>query len=502
MLAHFPLLSVLIWSPVLGAALVLFGSDDSHASRARLIALFTIAFNLTLCAVLYMRFDPSTFHMQFTELLPWIKSYHVNYSLGVDGISLPLVILSNFMTLLVILASWRSIQTRVAQYLAAFLVMQGMMVGVFSSLDSLVFFIFWEATLIPMYLIIGIWGSSNRLYAAIKFFLYTFFGSALMLIALLYLHTQSHSFAILDFYPLKIGLTAQTLIFLAFFLAFAVKVPMWPVHTWLPDAHTEAPAGGSVILAAITLKMGAYGFLRFALPITPDASNALSWFVIILSLVAVVYIGFVALAQLDMKRLIAYSSIAHMGLVTLGAFVIFKIVKHKSAAVLGIEGAVVQMVSHAFVSGAMFLGVGVLYDRLHTRMIGDFGGVANKMPIFASLFMLIALANAGLPGTSGFVGEFMVILSAFSANFWVAAMAATTLLLAPAYTLWLYKRVFFGEVGNEAVDTLEDIDGCELLIFILLAVAIVGLGVYPEGLLNIMHSTVNHLYDLSQLTKL
>ena len=450
-------------------------------------------------------FDTTTSAMQFRELIPWIPAYKVNYSLGVDGISVPLIVLTDFMTLIVVLASWKSVQQRVAQYLAAFLIMQGMMVGVFSSLDVLVFFIFWETTLIPMYLIIGIWGSANRVYAAIKFFLYTFFGSALMLIAFLYLHTQTHSFALADLYTLKMALPVQILVFLAFFLAFAVKIPMFPVHTWLPDAHTEAPAGGSVILAAITLKMGGYGFLRFALPITPDASAHLAWFVIALSLIAVVYIGFVAIAQKDMKRLIAYSSIAHMGLVTLGSFFIFKIFQSGgdlSAASMGLEGAVMQMVSHGFVSASLFLCVGVLYDRMHTRMIKDFGGIVNTMPIFASFMMLFALANAGLPGTSGFVGEFLVILGAFKANFWAAFLAATTLVLAPAYTLWMYRRVIFGEVANEAVASMEDLAGTEILMFVLLGVAILWVGIHPQPTLNLMHSSVDHLVSLSQLSKL
>jgi len=505
MLSSLPLLSLLIWTPVLGGVLVLMTSGDNQVERGRFIALFTTIICLILSIPLCTDFNFHTAAMQFRETMAWIPSYKIKYDIGVDGISIPLIILTNFMTLIVVLSAWRSVQDKVAQYLAAFLIMQGMLVGVFAAIDSLLFFVFWEATLIPMYLIIGIWGSENRFYAAVKFFIYTFFGSVLMLVAFLYLHSKAHSFSILDFYALKISMPAQILIFLAFFLGFAVKVPMWPVHTWLPDAHTEAPAGGSVILAAVLLKLGAYGFLRFSLPITPDASGALTWLMVTLSLIAIVYIGFVALAQTDMKRLIAYSSIAHMGLVTLGSFIIFTIFKHTGStqgAALGIDGAIAQVISHGFVSGALFLSVGYLYDRLHTRMIGDFGGVANKMPMFAMFFMLFALANAGLPGTSGFVGEFLVVLGAFKANFWVAAIAATTLVLAPAYTLWMYKRAIFGEVANEAVGSLEDIKGLELLTFILLGLAILWLGVYPDALLNMLHSSVDNLIVLSNTTKI
>jgi len=505
MFENLPILSMLIWTPVIASLLVLKCDPEKHGECARFFALISAVLTIIISIPLYTQFDFQTPMMQFQEYKDWIGAYNIHYHLGVDGISIPLILLTNFMTLLVILASWKSVRKKVPQYLAAFLIMQASMIGVFTALDTMLFFVFWEATLIPMFLIIGIWGSENRLYAAIKFFLYTFLGSALMFIAFLYLHAKTGSFALDTFYAYKMGMFPQTLIFLAFFLAFAVKIPMWPMHTWLPDAHTEAPAGGSVILAAITLKMGGYGFLRFALPITPDACAALSWFVIALSLVAVVYIGLVAIAQKDMKRLIAYSSIAHMGLVTLGAFIIFSIFRLTGTpdnASLGVEGAIIQMISHGFVSAAMFLTVGALYDRMHSRMIHDFGGIVNTMPLLATFFMLFALANAGLPGTSGFVGEFMVILSAFKASFWIALLAATTLILAPAYTLWMYKRVFFGDVANESVGALEDIAGVELLVFVLLGAAIVWLGVYPQATLNVMHSSVDHLVSLAQISKL
>jgi NADH-quinone oxidoreductase subunit M len=397
---------------------------------------------------------------------------------------------------LVVLAGWEVIQKRVAQYMGAFLIMEGLMIGVFSALDAMLFYVFWEAMLIPMFLIIGVWGGPRRVYATIKFFLYTFFGSVFMLIALIYMYLQSGSFSILDFHALPLAMGAQTLIFLAFLIAFGVKVPMWPVHTWLPDAHVEAPTGGSVILAAILLKLGGYGFLRFSLPITPDASHSLDWLVITLSLIAVVYIGLVALVQKDMKKLIAYSSIAHMGFVTLGFFVVFGILERTGSvqgAQLGIEGGMVQMVSHGFISGALFLCVGVMYDRLHSRQIGDYGGVANTMPLFAGFMVLFAMANAGLPGTSGFVGEFMVILSSFKANVWFAFLAAMTLILGAAYTLWLIKRVIFGEVRNEGVATLKDINARETVILGVLAVAVLGLGLYPAPLVDVMHVSIDNL---------
>jgi len=431
----------------------------------------------------------------------------VNYGLGVDGISLPLIFLSIFTTLLVILSAWRSVHLRVAQYMAAFLLMQAMMVGTFAATDSILFYIFWEAMLIPMYLSIGVWGSSNRSYASIKFFLYTFFGSALMLIALLYLglHSANHDFYIASFYPLKLSMSEQIWIFFAFLIAFAVKIPMWPLHTWLPDAHTEAPAGGSVVLAALMLKLGGYGFLRFSLPIVPDASRLLDGVMIALALIAIVYIGIVALAQVDMKRLIAYSSIAHMGFVVLGCFILFSITKHVqdiSMAQMSLEGAMVQMISHAFSSGAMFLAVGMLAYRFRSRLIKDYGGLALRMPLLAAFFMLFAMSNVGLPGTAGFVGEFMILMSAMQASFWITTIAASTLVLSAAYTLYMYKRVFYGEVSSPLIANSKDIHGFEKLVFILLTVAIVFFGVYPKPLLTLMHAAIGSIFQLSLQTKL
>jgi len=502
---HLPLLSILIWSPILAAIFVVGFAGEAHPNRARWISLITLLINLALCIPLVTGFDTHTSVMQFREHVDWLASMGIQYDLGVDGIAMPLVVLSTFSTLIVILATWQSINKKIALYMAAFLVMQGLIVGVFSSLDAIVFYIFWEATLIPMYLIIGIWGSYNRVYAAIKFFLYTFLGSVMMLAALIYLGIQAGDFSILAFYKLKLGMTPQILIFLGFLLAFAVKVPMWPVHTWLPDAHTEAPAGGSIILAAMLLKLGAYGFLRFSLPITPNASQHLDWLMITLSLIAIIYIALVAIVQTDMKKLIAYSSISHMGFVTLGCFMIYLIFEHTGkiqAATLGLEGAIVVMISHAFISGAMFAGIGFVYDRLHTREIKDFGGIVHRMPIFASFFLLFAMANAGLPGTSGFVGEFMVILGSLKASFWISAAAATTLIFGAAYTLWMYKRVFFGVVSNEKVDALQDIRGFEIVAFVLLAIAVLGLGLYPDPLLKVMHASVGHILQLSHVNKL
>jgi NADH-quinone oxidoreductase subunit M len=443
--------------------------------------------------------------MQFTETYSWIPQYGMVYSLGIDGIALPMVVLSTFTTLVVVLASWQPIKVRVAQYMATFLIMQGMMVGVFCAMDSILFYIFWEAMLIPMYLCIGMWGMENRTYASIKFFIYTFFGSALMLVAILYLRIHSGSFSIMSFYSVPLSMPVQVLIFFAFFLAFAVKVPMWPFHTWLPDAHTEAPAGGSVVLAALMLKMGVYGFFRFNLPIVPDASNALSWMMIVLSLIAIVYIALVAIGQTDMKRLIAYSSVAHMGFATLACFIIYLVINrlgHVQDAYLSLEGAMVQMISHAFSTGAMFFGVGILYERLHSRNISDFGGVVNTMPVFAALFMLFAMSNVGLPGTSGFVGEFMIILSAFQASFWVATLTATTLVFSSVYTLWMYKRVFFGKITNPAVNDFKEIHGTEYAVLVILATLVIAIGVDPLPLLNVFHASVGHLLDLSQVSKL
>lgn len=503
MLAELPLLSLVIWVPIIGGLLVLMTGDQKPFLKP--FALGIAAFTMLLSFGLYLGFDVSTHQMQFVEKIPWIETFNVFYHLGVDGFSMPLIILTTISTLLVVVAAWEVIQHRLSQYLAAFLIMEGLMIAVFSSLDAVLFYVFFEAMLIPLFLVIGIWGGPNRVYATLKFFLYTFFGSVFLLVALLYLRHVSDSFAILDFHTVGLSLNEQTWLLFAFLIAFAVKVPMWPVHTWLPDAHVEAPTGGSVILAAITLKIGGYGFLRFALPVAPDASMALDWFIITLSLIAVVYIGFVALAQTDLKKLIAYSSIAHMGFVTLGLFIIFDIFTNASTgsgAVLAIEGAMVQMISHGFISAAMFLAVGVLYDRMHTREISAYGGVVNTMPVFAGFAVFFAMANAGLPGTSGFVGEFMVILAAFQANFWFAFLAATTLILGAAYTLWMVKRVFFGEVANNEVKALSDVNRREFWMLASLAVIVLLLGVWPEPLVNVMHASVEHLLTQVSQSKL
>jgi NADH-quinone oxidoreductase subunit M len=494
---NIPLLSLLIWTPILGGVWVLYAGDRQE-NTVKYLSLSVAFITFLLSVLLYAQFDTSTHAMQFVEKAVWIESFNINYHLGVDGIALPLILLTTFTTVLVILAGWEVIETRVSQYMAAFLILTGFMNGVFAALDAMLFYFFWEAMLIPMFLIIGIWGGPNRVYATVKFFLYTFLGSVFMLVALLYLYSLSGSFNILDLHMLPLSLDVQKLIFVAFFLAFAVKIPMWPVHTWLPDAHVEAPTGGSVILAAIMLKMGGYGFIRFSLPIAPDASSALDGFMIVLSLIAIVYIGFVALAQQDMKKLIAYSSISHMGFVTLGFFIGFSIyAKTGSAegAVMGIEGAMMQMISHGFISGALFLCVGVLYDRMHSRQINDYGGVVNTMPHFAAFMMLFAMANSGLPGTSGFVGEFLVILSSFQANFWIAFLAALTLILGAAYTLWMYKRVMFGEVANEQVAELKDINSRETLILSLLAIVVLLFGLWPAPIFEIMHPTIEHLFE-------
>lgn len=499
------LLSGLIGLPLLGAILVLASNGDSHPNRARIIALITSLMTLGLAFELVAKFATDTAAMQFQEYIPWIKAYGIHYALGVDGISMPLIVLSCFTTLLVVLAAWNTITLRVGEYMATFLLMQAMITGTFAALDSILFYVFWEGMLIPMYLSIGIWGGKQRSAASIKFFLYTFFGSALMLVVFLYLGIKANSYAILDFYPLPLTALEQNLIFIAFLLAFAVKIPMFPLHTWLPQAHTQAPAGGSVILAALMLKLGVYGFLRFSLPIVTDACRHFDWLMIGLSLVAIVYIGLVALAQTDMKKLIAYSSIAHMGFATLGCFMVFAILNHTgniNHAYMSLEGSLVQMLSHAFGSGAMFLGVGVLYYHLHTNQIDAYGGVANQMPIFAAFFMLFALSNLGLPGTSGFVGEFMVIASSFQASPLITATAALTLILSAAYTLYLYKRVFFGKVVNSQVASLVDIGWLDRSIFSLLALPLLVIGLYPEPLLNVMHATVGHLLDLVLQSKL
>ncbi len=502
---HFPLLSSLIWLPVIGGVITMMVGDDRRANVARWIAAIVAIIGLLLCIPLYANFSIHTSAMQFVEKITWIKAYGVNYSVGVDGISMPMIILTNITTLVVVFASWKTIRTKVAQYMAAFLIMQGMMNGVFAATDALLFYVFWEAMLIPIYLSIGIWGSSNRSYASIKFFMFTFFGSALMLIAILYLRIHTDSFAITSFYKLKMTMAVQIFVFIAFFLAFAVKVPMWPTHTWLPDAHTEAPAGGSVVLAALMLKMGVYGFLRFSLPIVPNACQHLYWFMIVLSLIAIVYIAYIAIAQTDMKRLIAYSSVAHMGFATLGCFMIYLIIQHTGNlkdAYMSLEGGMVQMLSHAFSTGALFVGIGILYDKLHTRMIGDLGGITAKMPVFASLMMLFAMANVGLPGTSGFVGEFMVILSAFQGSFWVAVIAATTVILSACYTLWMFKRVFFGGITNPQIETLTDIGFHDKVALGILAFMVLLIGIYPEVLLRVFHASVGHLLALAHVNKL
>ncbi len=504
MLASFPLLSTVIWLPIIGGFLVL-ASGDKTPNLSRWLALSVAVLTFITSIPLWGLFDVSTAEMQFVEHASWISAYSIYYHLGIDGISMPLILLTTFITVLVIIAGWEVIQYKPSSYMAAFLIMEGVMIGVFSALDAMLFYVFWEAMLIPMFLIIGIWGGPRRVYATIKFFLYTFLGSVFMLVALLYMYVQSGSMAILDFHLLGLSLQEQILIFIAFLLAFAVKVPMWPVHTWLPDAHVEAPTGGSVILAAIMLKIGGYGFLRFSLPITPDASNYLDWLMIAMSLIAVVYIGFIALVQQDMKKLIAYSSIAHMGFVTLGFFIVFMILQNQDAssgAILGLQGGMVQMISHGFISAALFLAVGVLYDRLHSRDISAYGGVVNTMPWFAAFMVFFAMANAGLPGTSGFVGEFMVILASFRANFWFAFLAATTLIIGAAYTLWMVKRVVFGEIRHEGVANLQDINAREALVLSVLAFMVLLLGVWPSPLIEVMDVSVSHLLDHISLSKL
>jgi NADH-quinone oxidoreductase subunit M len=500
----FPILSFLTWLPIAGGVLVLlFGDRGIRAGRwvALAIALATFIASIPL----YTHFDASSFAPQFPEQLSWIPAFHATYSLGVDGISLPLILLTTFITIPVIVAAWKVIETRPAQYYAAFLIMEGLMIGVFSALDGLLFYFFWEAMLIPMFLIIGVWGGPRRVYATLKFFLYTFLGSVFMLVALIYMLMKTGDFSIKAFHDLPLTATEQMWIFFAFLAAFAVKIPMVPVHTWLPDAHVEAPTGGSVVLAAIMLKMGGYGFLRFALPITPDASREFDWLLIGLSLIAVVYIGFVALVQTDMKKLIAYSSIAHMGFVTLGSFLVYDIMAGTGStqgAGMGIDGAMVQMVSHGLISGALFLCVGVMYDRVHSREISAYGGVINTMPIFAAFMVFFALANAGLPGTSGFVGEFLVIIAAFKANFWYAFLAAVTLILGAAYTLWLVKRVIFGEVANHHVAELQDLNFREFIILGALAVAVLIVGLWPAPLLEVMQESVKHLVQQIAASKL
>jgi len=488
------LLSVLIWFPVVGGILVLVAGNDRRINTARWAALgFSVA-TFVLSMPLWSRFDRASADMQFVERLPWIGRFQIEYLLGVDGISVPLILLTTVLTVVVVMAGWQVIRDRIAQYFAAFLIMEGLMIGVFCALDGILFYLFWEAMLIPMFLIIGVWGGPNRVYAAIKFFLYTLLGSLLMLVALLYLYRASGgSFDLMVFHQLPLSAGVQTLVFLAFFAAFAVKIPMVPLHTWLPDAHVEAPTGGSVILAAITLKMGAYGFLRLALPIAPDAAHQIAPIIIGLSLLAVVYIALVALVQQDMKKLIAYSSISHMGFVTLGFFVF---------ETRAMEGAIVQMISHGFVSGALFLCVGVLYDRLHSREIATYGGVIKVMPVFAFFIVFFAMANAGLPGTSGFVGEFLVILGTFSVNGWYAAIAALTLIVGAAYTLWMVKRVVFGPIENPQVAELKDLDRREFAVLMIVASGVLIIGVWPAPLLEVMDASVDRLLMHVAVSKL
>jgi len=500
------LLSFLIWLPIAGGILLLIIGDDNDVESQRSVTMRTVALAMSgltfvVSIALYIWFDNAETGMQFIERVSWIPALNVYYYLGVDGISAPLILLTTFITPLVVLAGWDSIKERPAQYFSAFLILEGLMIGVFCALDGLLFYVFWEAMLVPMFLIIGVWGGERRIYATLKFFLYTFLGSVLMLVAFIYLYGLTGSFDLFGFMNVPLGMTAQKLIFIAFLLAFAVKVPMWPVHTWLPDAHVEAPTGGSVILAAILLKMGGYGFVRLSLPIVPDGSAYFSGLIIALSLIAIVYIAFVALMQKDLKKLIAYSSIAHMGFVTLGFFLLWSVGSGTGAG-LGMTGGMVQMVSHGLISGALFLCVGVLYDRVHSRQIADYGGVANTMPKFAAFMVLFSMANAGLPGTSGFVGEFMVIIASFKANFWFAFLAATVLILGAAYTLWMVKRVIYGEVANNNVAALEDLNQREFIVLAVLAIAVLIIGLWPAPLVDMMNVTIEQLIQQVGQSKL
>ena len=491
------ILSYSIWTPVFLGGLILLLSGKVSDTQAKWFSLISSVVSFLITIPLYTAFDFSFGQFQFQEFFHWIPAFHINYHLGVDGFAVPLILLTSFTTVIVVLASWRSIEDRVAQYMAAFLIMSGLMIGVFSALDAMLYYIFWEAMLIPMFLVIGIWGGPNRIYATIKFFLYTVLGSLLMLVAFIYLYLHTHSFEVVNFYNAGLGLYPQIFIFLALFMAFAVKIPMWPLHTWLPDAHVEAPTGGSVVLAAVMLKLGAYSFMRFAMPIAPEAAIYLKGFMVTLSLIAILYIALIAIVQKDMKKLIAYSSISHMGFVTLGLFMFNSI---------GIEGAYVQMISHGFISAAMFLSVGVLYDRLHTRQIADYGGVIHAMPTFAAFAVFFAMANCGLPGTSGFVGEFMVIMSAMQNNFWIAVIAASSLIFGAAYSLWMVKRVFYGEARNQKIRALKDISWREFFILSILALLIILVGVYPKIITDMTNAStvqfIEHMHLIKPVTSL
>ena len=492
-----PLLSLTIWLPILaGVAIIALGGKVGGA-RSRPLALGASVVTFLVSLPLYFGFDRGTADMQFVESAAWLPGFGIDYALGIDGISMPLIVLTTLINVIVVVSAWEVITDRPALYLGAFQIMTGLMVGVFSALDAILFYVFFEATLIPMFLIIGIWGGPRRVYATVKFFLYTFLGSVFMLVALIWMGNRAGSFSVPAMHELALGPQAQLLIFLAFLAAFAVKIPMWPVHTWLPDAHVEAPTAGSAVLAAIMLKMGGYGFLRFSLPVTPDASARMATFMIVISLIAIVYIGFVALVQRDMKKLIAYSSISHMGFVTLGIFIAFRLIANGDGAgtAMGMEGAMVQMISHGFISAAMFLCVGVMYDRIHSREIADYGGVMNTMPIFGAFMIFFAMANAGLPGTSGFVGEFMVILASFRANFWIAFLAALTLILGASYTLWMVKRVILGPIGNDKVAALTDINRREFWMLAVLAVFVLLVGVWPDVIGSVMHVSVENLVE-------
>jgi NADH-quinone oxidoreductase subunit M len=487
------ILSYAIWIPILFGLIILFYGSERPSSGVRWLSLFGSVLGFVATLPLILNFDIANPGMQFVEKLSWIPRYDINYHLGIDGISVWFIVLTAFINIFVVIAAWEVIDKKVSQYMASFMILSGLMIGVFSALDGLLFYVFFEATLIPMYIIIGVWGGHNRIYAAFKFFLYTLLGSLLTLVAMLYLYNVTNTFDILAWQNARLDIVEQILLFFAFFMAFAVKVPMWPLHTWLPDVHVEAPTGGSVVLAAIMLKLGAYGFLRFSLPIAPDASQYLGPFVIFLSLVAVIYVGAVALVQKDMKKLVAYSSVAHMGFVTLGFFLFSP---------LGIEGGIVQMISHGFIAGAMFLSIGVLYDRMHTRQIADYGGVVHRMPVFTAFAVLMAMANCGLPATSGFVGEFMVILAAVDYDFFIGLLAATALILGAAYSLWMVKRVFFGAVTNEHVAALKDLNARELLMMTVLSVCVIGMGVYPKPFTDVIHPSVINLLQHVAVSKL